>query len=252
MAVRLEVMIERSIGIHIPHHVIHGILKDEKLAKSQPKKSRQRKWIRYERRFSNAMWHTDFKQLHDGRWFVSFQDDASRLIVAFGVFDEATSDHAIEVLEEAIEGYGRPAQILTDHGSQFFANEKKDARRGAAAFETKMEALGIRHIMARIRHPQTNGKLERFHSEIEQHLGVFEGESASNTIRGISPGDHVGGPFHTAGMEDPVARLVEWYNNLPHMSLKDGRETPMEAYVRKQAPKGITKEEMVSDLYVKY
>ena len=95
MAVRLETIIERSVGIHISHHTIHGILKDEELAENQPAKAKQRKWVRYERRYSNSLWHTDYKQLPDGRWFVSFQDDASRLVVGFGVFDEATSDHAI-------------------------------------------------------------------------------------------------------------------------------------------------------------
>ena len=52
-------------------------------------------------------------------------------------------------------------------------------------------------------------------------------------------------------MADPVARLVDWYNNLPHMSLVDGRETPAEAYVRKQAPKDITTEEMEENLHAK-
>ena len=251
MAVRLETMVERTIGIHISHHVIHDILKDEELVENQPAKARQRKWVRYERRYSNSLWHTDYKQLPDGKWFVSFQDDASRLIVGFGVFDEATSDHAIKVLEEAIKGYGKPAQVLTDHGSQFYANEKENARRGMATFETRLLELGIKHVMARIRHPQTNGKLERFHLEIEQHLKSFEDESASNTVRNVKPGDHVGGPFHAAGMADPVARLVDWYNSLPHMSLMDGKETPAEAYVRKQAPKDTTAEEMEGDLHAK-
>lgn len=251
MAVRLERIIMDAIGIHIPHHVIHGILRDEELAENQPKKAKKRKWVRYERRFSNSLWHTDYKQLPDGRWFVSYQDDASRLIVGFGVYNEPTSDHAIEVLGEAVKRYGRPAQVLTDHGSQFYANEKKDSRRGESTFEKKLVEMGIRHVMARIRHPQTNGKLERFHSEIEQHLKSFEEESASNTVRGSSPGDHVGSPFHTAGMTDPVARLVDWYNNLPHMSLKDGMETPAEAYLRKRAPKDITAEEMEGDLHAK-
>ena len=251
MAVRLETMVERSIGIHISHHVIHDILKDEELVENQPAKARQRKWVRYERRYSNSLWHTDYKQLPDGKWFVSFQDDASRLIVGFGVFDEATSDHAIKVLEEAIKRYGKPAQVLTDHGSQFYANEKENARRGMATFETRLLELGIKHVMARIRHPQTNGKLERFHLEIEQHLKSFEDESASNTVRNVKPGDHVGGPFHAAGMADPVARLVDWYNSLPHMSLMDGKETPAEAYVRKQAPKDTTAEEMEGDLHAK-
>ena len=100
MAVKLETIVEKSVGTHISHHTIHKILKDEELAENQPKKAKQRKWVRYERRFSNSMWHTDYKQLHNGKWFVSFQDDASRFIVGFGVFDEATADHAIGVLEE--------------------------------------------------------------------------------------------------------------------------------------------------------
>ena len=251
MAVRLETIVEKSIGIHIPHHVIHDILRDEELAENQPAKARQRKWVRYERRYSNSLWHTDYKQLPDGKWFVSFQDDASRLIVGFGVFDEATSDHAIKVLEGAIERYGKPAQVLTDHGSQFYANEKENTRRGMAAFENRLIELGIKQVMARIRHPQTNGKLERFHLEIELHLKSFKDESASNTVRNVKPGDHVGNPFHAAGMADPVARLVDWYNNLPHMSLMDGKETPAEAYVRKQAPKDITAEEMGADSHAK-
>ncbi len=251
MAVRLEVIVERSIGIHISHHIIHDVLKDEELAENQPAKTKQRKWVRYERRYSNSLWHTDYKQLRDGKWFVSFQDDASRLIVGFGVFDESTSDHAIKVLEEAIKRYGKPAQVLTDHGSQFYANEKENARRGTAAFETRLVELGIKHVLARIRHPQTNGKLERFHLEIERHLKSFEDESVSNTVRDAKPGDHVGNPFHAAGRTDPVARLVDWYNNTPHMSLMDGKETPAEAYVRKQAPKDITTEEMGEDLHAK-
>ena len=251
MAVRLEVIVREEIGIHIAHHVIHGILKDEELAENQPKKARQRKWVRYERRYSNSLWHTDYKQLPDGRWFVSYMDDASRLITGFGVFAEATAANAIAVLEEAVQKYGKPAGVLTDHGSQFYANEKKDARRGESDYERKLVELDIRHSMARIRHPQTNGKLERFHSEIEQHLKSFEDESASNTVRGSKPGDHVGNPFHTAGTTDPITRLVDWHNNLPHMSLKDGRETPAEAYVRKQAPKDITTEEMESDVHAK-
>ena len=124
MAVRLETIIKRSTGIHISHHIIHGILKDEELAENQPAKAKQWKWVRYECRYSSFLWHTDYK------WFVSFQDDASRLTVGFGVFDEATRDHAIKVLEDAIKRYGKPAQVLTDHGSQFMQTKRR--MRGAA------------------------------------------------------------------------------------------------------------------------
>lgn len=249
MAVRLEAAVAEGGGMNITHHVIYKILKDEELVENQPRKARQRKWVFYERRFSNSLWHTDYKQLRDGRWFIAYQDDASRFIVGFGVYDEATTEHAIEVLEKAVKRHGRPAQLLTDHGSQFYANEKGRAARGASAFEMRLVELGIGHILARVRHPQTNGKLERFHLEIERHLQSFEEESAALTVRGRRPDEHAGGPFHTAGMTDPVTRLVEWYNNRIHMSLKDQRETPAQAYVRKQPPEDITVEGLKEDLH---
>ena len=251
MAVRLETIIEESMGIHISHNTIHSILKDEELAENHPKKTKQRKWVRYERRFSNSLWHTDYKQLDDGRWFIAYQDDASRFIVAYGVFENATMQNALKVLDKAIRNYGKPAQILTDHGSQFYSNEKDNAKRGVAVFEAKLVELGIKQVMARIRHPQTNGKLERFHLEIQKHLKSFEDESASNSVRDVKSDDSVGGPFYTTGITEPMSRLVKWYNNLPHMSLKDGKETPAEAYMRKQAPEGITTEEMESHAHAK-
>lgn len=50
--------------------------------------------------------------------------------------------------------------------------------------------------------------------------------------------------------QDSVERLVDWYNNLPHMS-KDGKGTPAEAYIRKQASKGTTAKEMEGDSHAK-
>ena len=247
-AVRLEKIIELGIGIHISHRTIHRVLKDEELAENQPAKAKQRKWIRYERRYSNSLWHTDYKTLPDGRHFIAYMDDASRFIVAFGVFDEQTTTNAVAILEDGIKKYGKPAAILTDHGSQFYANEKESAKRGESDFEKKLVELDIKHSLARIKHPQTNGKLERFHSEIERHRKSFEDESAANTVRGVHANSHVGNPFHIAGSTDPITRLVNWYNNLEHMSLKDEIETPTQAYERKQPPKGISDEDMGADI----
>ena len=248
-AVRLEKIIRIREGIHIPHSTIHRILKDEELAENHPAKAKQRKYIRFERRFSNSLWHTDYKQLYDRRWFIAYMDDASRFIVGFGIFDEATTENALKVLESAIKMHGKPAQILTDHGSQFYANEKEATKRGESDFEKKLVEFDIKQVLARIRHPQTNGKLERFHSEIEQHLDSFEKESATNTVRDMHEEDHVGSPFYTAGAMDPVSRLVDWYNNLEHTSLKDETETPVQAYLRKMPPKDITIEEMKEDIH---
>ena len=48
---------------------------------------------------------------------IAYQDDASRFITGFGVFEYATGDNAVAVLHDAISNHGRPASILTDHGS---------------------------------------------------------------------------------------------------------------------------------------
>ncbi len=76
--------------IRIPHNTIHRVLKEEGMAAGHPKKSRKRERIRYGRTHSNSLWHTDYKLLPDGRWFIAYQDGASRFIAGYGVFGEAT------------------------------------------------------------------------------------------------------------------------------------------------------------------
>ena len=213
-AIFLERIIDADGGIHIPHNTIHQILRSKGLAEEQPKKRKRKKWIRFERTYSNSMWHTDWKQLDDGRWFLCYQDDVSRFITHHGVFVEATTDNAILVLKEAIVKHGRPASILTDHGSQFYANQTEYKKKGVSKFEQELVRLGIKHIMARIRHPQTNGKLERFHCEIQRKQKWF----------------------------DTMDELIHWYNyTKPHMSLDwDNLETPAKAFIRKMPENGST------------
>ena len=55
-AVFLEKIIDAT-GTHIPHNTMHKITRDEGLAEAQPKKMGRRKWARYERTYSNSMWH---------------------------------------------------------------------------------------------------------------------------------------------------------------------------------------------------
>ena len=222
---KMEGEIGRPTGIHIPHNAVHGVLRDEELAERNPKKSRRRKWVRYERRYSNSMWHTDY---------------ASRYITGYGIFSNATSAHAIEVLREAVAKHGKPAAILTDRGAQFYAHELEGKKRGKTEFQKEIDRLGIRHILARVNHPQTNGKLERFHRELKKHLPSFEAESAmSRAGRKVA---HVGGPFHALGPQDPIEMLIDWYNNdRCHASLDvDSSETPAGAFARKMAPKEVS------------
>lgn len=219
----LRARIEERSGLNIPKSVIHRVMVENGMAKEDPgKKKKRRRWVRYERTHSNSLWHTDWKQIHggmhDGRWFLCYEDDASRFVTGYGIFDNATTENALRVLDGAIKNHGRPASIMTDHGAQFYASKRGSGGSGGSRFERRLVELGIRQILAGVGHPQTNGKVERLHGEIQRKLHEFE----SIMMR----------------KSDPMDLFMRWYNyDRPHMSLNDG-ETPAEAFERKMAPKG--------------
>ena len=107
-------------------------------------------------------------------------------MTGFGVFDEATTEHAVWVLHGAIAGYDMPASILSDHGSRFYANASECRGKGESEFERELFILEIKHILVRVRHPQTNGKLERFHGELQRHLKSFEEESSEKPLESLA------------------------------------------------------------------
>lgn len=67
-ALTLESILLNRHGIKIPHNRIHKILKDYKLASDDTNKQRRRKWIKYERKHSMSLLHTDWYQIKDYRW----------------------------------------------------------------------------------------------------------------------------------------------------------------------------------------
>ena len=208
---RLEADIGRFAGTHIPHNAMHGAMREENPAATRPKKGRRRKWVMYERDHSNSMRHADFKQLYDRGWLVSYMDDASRFITGFGVFLDATAENALEVLKRAVADHGKPSSILSDRGPRFCSSESGGKKRGSSKFETELAALGIRQIPCGAGHPQTNGKLERFHGEVRQWLPTFVEESAEDHQTGLSGrprGRHLphGGK---ARSDDEAHRLVQ-------------------------------------------
>lgn len=77
-AIALEKILDQKC-VHIPHNRIHRFLKKAGLAKDEPHKQKRRKWIRYERRYSNSLWHADWFE-HQQDQIILFQDDASRFI----------------------------------------------------------------------------------------------------------------------------------------------------------------------------
>jgi putative transposase len=203
----LEKIIDKEYGKHIPHNRIQQILENGGYAVPLTKKVRRKKWVFFERKHSNSMWHTDWTMLDDGKWLITYEDDASRKFVSWGKFDNATSEHSVEILKTGIESHGKPRSILTGHDTQFYANAGEKKELGKTVFQLFLEEQKIQHILGRVNHPQTNGKEERSFGTIKAKLHEF------------------------GSLED----LIHWYNEIkPHMSLDfDNLETPSQAFIRK-------------------
>jgi putative transposase len=170
----LEKKIEKEYDLHIPHNTLYRILLHHDRVEPSMKKRKQRKWVRYERTHSMSLWQGDWKMISlDGQdlWLIAFEDDSSRLITCYGVFDRPTTEYTIQVLEKGFQDYGVPREILTDNGSQFVSSINPDT--ADHSFRKFLEYHGIRHIRARLNNPQTNGKIERFFGEVERRASKF-------------------------------------------------------------------------------
>ncbi len=205
-AVNLETILNER-GIHMPHNKIHRILRKEGFATEDPKKKNQRKWVRYERKHSNSLWHADYYE-YNGRQILLIEDDASRMLVGYGVFDDATAENATLVMRQAIEKYGIPKQLMTDHGTHFIGPTKDECPdQKPTVFQELLKEYKIEHIKARVKHPQSNGKVERLVGTLKKHEKDF----------------------------GSLEKAVEYYNfRRPHMSLYNGHtRTPYQAFLDK-------------------
>jgi transposase InsO family protein len=194
-------------GVHIPHNRIHRFLKEEGLSKEEPHKQKRRKWIRYEWRYSYSLWHADWFEKQPDH-IILFQDDASRFITGYGVFDHATAQNTIQVLDLAIKSYGVPKQLMTDHGIQFTSLPRETCPDPKPnQFQQFLNDAGIHHIKSRVKHPQSNGKVERLILTIKQ----------------------LWNHFHCLNM------TIYYYNyQRPHSSLENGcLRTPYQAFLDK-------------------
>lgn len=163
---------------------------------------------RFEKHHCNEMWQTDFKGdflLGNGiRCYpLTILDDHSRFSIRIEPKDSASGVKESFIL--AFQEYGLPNSVLSDNGAQFAG-----AHKGLSFFERFLMDLDILPIHGRPLHPQTQGKIERFHRSLKQ-------EALRTT---------------PANMAEAKKRLENWrwlYNEVrPHCAL--AMKTPASVY----------------------
>jgi transposase len=161
--------LEGHLKVHentlISHRQIYYLLRDTKKNKSLGYTRRIKGKKRYERSHSMSLLHADWKDIITNP-MMTYLDDRSRYVTASEKFSEATTENSIKLLESTIKKFGKPKQVLTDRGTQFWENRQNKPN----SFGIFCEEHEIKHILCSKGSPQANGKLEAFH-------GCYDAES---------------------------------------------------------------------------
>jgi len=146
--------------------VRHTLAEADLIGKATRKKRKPRKPRRFERLTPNDLWATDITQfdLAGGMtvYVIAFIDDHSRYIVSWGIYAACPSELVLEVLRKGIAVYGRPNDMLSDHGPQFWV------RRGKTQFQKFLQREDIHDMKAST--PEGNGKIEAFWASMKEEF----------------------------------------------------------------------------------
>lgn len=190
---------------------IRRVLHQAGLITPEPKKRPKSSFLSFEADQPNETWQSDFTHwsLADGRdiEIINWLDDHSRKLLSITAFDRITGPIVVETFTANINKYGPPQSTLTDNGVVYTARFTK----GKNAFEYFLAELGIVQKNGKPYHPQTQGKIERFHQTLKKRLRSRE-------------------PAHTlAELQQQLDEFQEIYNlHRPHRAL--GKRTPEEVY----------------------
>jgi transposase InsO family protein len=190
---------------------IWRVLKRRGFVTPQPHKRPRSSYIRFEASLPNECWQSDvtFFELADATKveILNFIDDFSRVCVASKVLSVTNSPDVVATLYEAGSAWGLPASLLTDNGCIYTSAY----RYGYSALESELFHLGITYKHSRPYHPQTCGKVERFHQTLKKFLSK---QPQADTV---------------AELQAQVDRFVAYYNEIrPHRA--KGRKPPRVAF----------------------
>ncbi|OFW52330.1 MAG: transposase [Actinobacteria bacterium RBG_16_70_17] len=190
---------------------IRRILHAAGLVTPEPRKRPRSSWIRFEAAAPNELWQSDVThwRLADGTEveICSWLDDHSRYLLGCTAFRRVGGDDVVATFSAAGEEHGWPAATLTDNGA-VYTSRFTGGRNG---FEYLLAYLGIRQKNGAPGHPQTQGKIERFHQTLKRWL---ERQPRARTLGELQ--------------ERLDAFRLAYNEQRPHRAV--GRITPGEAY----------------------
>lgn len=164
---KLQVLLQRE-GIQLPVSTIHRTLLRNDLVRGCDRQVIADK--RFERELPNELWQMDFKGPKGWDQAVgplSVLDDHSRYALALENNESTKAEPVRAVLERVFEESGVPEGMLVDHGTPWFNTR---GRRGWSQLTVWLMDQGIRLHFSGYRHPQTQGKVERFHRSLVEAL----------------------------------------------------------------------------------
>ena len=149
---------------------IHRVLVRRGLVTAQPQKRPRSSWMRFESDLPNETWQSDMTHWHlvddQAVEIINFIDDHTRAVLASVAVPVATAAEVVRIFYETAAIYGLPASVLSDNGAIYTA-----AYRGShTGMEIELAALGITFKHGKPYHPQTQGKVERYHLTLKKWL----------------------------------------------------------------------------------
>ena len=184
---QLATWITDNSGFAISESAVYRILRREGLVKRQETQLTAAKEYHTKTTRPHQMWATDASYFRVAGWgyyyLVTVMDDYTRFILAWKLQKDMSADSLIEVIQEAVDATGMTdvpvedrTNLLSDNGAGFVSR----------AFRDYLNLVGIRHILAAPFHPQTNGKLERYHRSIKMEVNQLPYEFPILLEKGIA------------------------------------------------------------------
>jgi transposase InsO family protein len=207
---------------------IHRILSRAGLITPEPRKRPRSSYVRFEAAQPNETWQSDFThwRLHTGTdiEILNWLDDHARYLLSCTAHTPVTGDDVVTTFLATTEEHGIPASTLTDNGRVYTARFGG----GRNAFEHLLPVLGVKQKNGSPGHPQTQGKIERFHQTQKRWLAQ---QPAATTA---------------PELQAQLDRFrIDYNEHRPHRALD--RATPAETY--RATPKALPAEGHLPDHY---